>query len=223
MFICRGGAKSWPGVATATTDRALMAKSVKTLLALPHFLFTFHLSKWKDHYIWALRMCYSNPWCRRNPWDTRVLAIVQAWWFQWKWSSSDADGRMETTVCKTTASLFCQVHCFCIFDFFLMFFPQLMIFHFYFIFHSVSFIHIHIFSFSLSFTISCLLVITWFLVSCHNALIEIYSSLTLLIRFIYNLFTFDLCVFNLIVLFLLLYYVFYSSPACFVYFVSLHC
>lgn len=67
------------------------------------------------------------------------------------------------------------------------------------------------FSFSLSFTISCLLVITWFLVSCHNALIEIYSSLTLLIRFIYNLFTFDLCIFNLIVLFLLLLCVLFLS------------
>lgn len=115
---------------------------------------------------------------------------------------------------KLLPHCFCQVHCFCIFDVFLMFFPQLMIF--FFISYSTQFLlFIFIFfSFSLSFTISCLLVITWFLVSCHNAFIEIYSSLTLLIRFIYNLFTFDLCIFNLIVLFLLLCVLFLSRLFC---------
>lgn len=159
-------------------------------------------------------MCYSNPWCRKKPWDTQVLAIVQAWWLQWKWSSSDADGRRETTVCKATASVFVKFTVFV----FLMFSSCFFLSSWFFIFISYStqfllFIFIF-FSFSLSFTISCLLVITWFLVSCHNALIEIYSSLTLLIRFIYNLFTFDLCIFNLIVLFLLLCVLFLSRLFC---------
>lgn len=160
-------------------------------------------------------MCYSNPWCRKKPWDTQVLAIVQAWWLQWKWSSSDADGRRETTVCKATASLFLSSSLFLYFWCFPHVFSSAH--DFFFLFHiplSFFYSYSYFFSFSLSFTISCLLVITWFLVSCHNALIEIYSSLTLLIRFIYNLFTFDLCIFNLIVLFLLLCVLFLSRLFC---------
>lgn len=137
--------QGWPQQ-PQTEDWALMAKSVKTLLALPHFLFTFHLrvsEKIITHEPWGcvtairdVEKTLRHPGISHCPGLVIAVKMIQLWRW-WQKRNNSMQSYCLTVFVKFTVFVFLM--------FSSCFFLSSWFFFFYFIFHSVSFIHIHIF------------------------------------------------------------------------------